>query len=513
MSGGYSGHNGQMSADPYPYERDRFIDLIRVVGVSIVVLGHWSVMMVFWEDDVIRGVNALSVIPALRLVTWVMQVMPLMFFIGGFANAAAFRRRDRSYAAFLGDRTLRLLWPTAVFLIVWMGLGIVEEIVDFADPSVLRRAADVAALPFWFLGIYLVAVGLAPAMEGLHRRFGTAVPIALGGGAVAVDVVARGIGAGDVGAVNYLFVWLLAHQLGFFYDDGSLQRGGIRLHAAMTLVGLGGMIGLVTVGTYPVSMVEVPGEPVSNTAPPSIALVFLTLWLVGLAMLLRPWLLRWLDDARRRRVVTRLNRVALSAYLWHVTAITAAIAVLYPLGFPQPDIGSRQWWALRPAFVASMVPVLALLVWLFGRVEIHPRSRPVHDGFGPVRVAATTFGVFSLAIAILGFGATGFIDMVAADGADLLLFSFNPVQNLGHFAIGALCVAAAVRGDRWARLAATAGAALFLAAGLWEGGGASTFLGMNGVTAAAHVIAGGIGLAGALLAPNRLGMPETAGRV
>ncbi len=85
-------------------ERDRFIDLLRVIGVAIVVFGHWAVFVVFWEGDTIRGVNALSVIPALRPVTWIVQVMPLMFFIGGFANSRSLDRHEGSTRAFLSNR-------------------------------------------------------------------------------------------------------------------------------------------------------------------------------------------------------------------------------------------------------------------------------------------------------------------------------------------------------------------------------------------------------------------------
>ena len=188
----------------------------------IVVVGHWAVFMVFWEGDTIRGVNALSVIPAIRPVTWIVQVMPLMFFIGGFSNHRSLDRHGGSVQAFLRNRMVRLLGPTAVFIGVWLVLGVVQAAADLPDPDLLRRAADVAALPFWFLGIYLVAVGLAPVMRRLHERYRWWVPGLLGCGALAVDVVSRGLDLGDFGAVNYLFVWLLAHQAGYFYADGTL---------------------------------------------------------------------------------------------------------------------------------------------------------------------------------------------------------------------------------------------------------------------------------------------------
>ncbi len=489
-----------MTAAGPPAERDRFIDLLRVAGVAVVVVGHWAVFMVFWEGDVIRGVNALSVIPAIRPMTWVVQVMPLMFFIGGFSNARSLEHHQRSARSFLGDRMVRLLWPTVVFITVWLVLGLIQAAADLPDPDLLRRAADVAALPFWFLGIYLVAVGLAPATLRLHDRYRWWIPGVLAAGALAIDIVSRGCGIGDLGAVNYLFVWLLAHQAGYFYADGTLPAIGRRGAAAMAAIGLAGMITLITWFGYPVSMVEVPGQPTSNTAPPSIGLVFLTLWLIGLVMAVRSPLIRWLRRERPWRVVTRLNRVVLTSYLWHVTAITASVAILYPLGFPQPEIGTVQWWLLRPLFVASMVPLLVVLLVVFGRFEIHPDTPAPGGRLGAPGTVAMAFGTFAVAICLLGFGITGFIQLADAGGASLLVFQFNPLQNVLHGVIGAAAMAAALRRPRWAVAVTLAGGGLFLAGGWLEWGSAETILGMNHITAVAHLLTGALAVAGGLAA-------------
>ncbi|HSR15045.1 MAG TPA: DUF4383 domain-containing protein, partial [Gemmatimonadales bacterium] len=267
-------------------------------------------------------------------------------------------------------------------------------------------------------------------------------------------------------------------------------------HAAAAAVGLAGMVGLVTIGTYPVSMVEVPGEPVSNTAPPSVGLVFLTLWLVGLALLARPWLSRWLEGRRPWALVSRLNRVPLTLYLWHVTAITVAVSVLYPLGFPQPGIGTAGWWALRPAWVAAMVPVLVVLVWVFRPFEVHPRSEPVPGRFGGLRVVASVFGMFTLAVAVLGFGRTGFIDLADPAGESLLMFRLNPIQNLFHLVLGGAVMAGVLVWRRWVAPVTFAGALLFGGAGWWDAGSAETFLGMNKTTSMTHLVVGAATLVG-----------------
>src|SRR5205085_11014032 len=133
-----------------------------------------------------------------------------------------------------------------------------------ADRGVLRLATRVVAQPLWFVGVYLGVVALAPAMLALHRRsgrFAPLVPVALGAAAVAVDVARFGFGVPFVGFANVAFVWLAVHQVGFLYADGRL-RGWVG--PAMAVGGLAATVALTTVGGYPVSMVGVPGEPVSN---------------------------------------------------------------------------------------------------------------------------------------------------------------------------------------------------------------------------------------------------------
>ncbi len=89
-----------------------------------------------------------------------------------------------------------------------------------------------------------------------------------------------------VGNLNYFFVWLFAHQLGFFYADGSLVKLGSKYFAAMAAGGLA-LLGLATaVRPYSSSMVGLVNER-SNTNPPTICILLLTIWQVGLAMLLR----------------------------------------------------------------------------------------------------------------------------------------------------------------------------------------------------------------------------------
>ncbi|MEU0572802.1 hypothetical protein ABZ297_46380, partial [Nonomuraea sp. NPDC005983] len=65
--------------------RDPFIDLLRVFGMALVVLQHWTIPVLTYQDGRLGTGNALAT-PGVWVVTWISQVMPLVFFAGGAAK-------------------------------------------------------------------------------------------------------------------------------------------------------------------------------------------------------------------------------------------------------------------------------------------------------------------------------------------------------------------------------------------------------------------------------------------
>ncbi len=474
------------------HERDPFIDALRVLAVLIVVVGHWATTTVIWVEGRISVENALSVIPESHVATWLLQVMPLLFFVGGFANARSLARHDGEYMAYLRTRLVRLLTPVLAFIAVWLSVGIAAETLPLPEPNVMERAADLAALPFWFLGMYVVVVALAPLLWRLHQRLGWWVPALLIVGAATVDLLVHGFGYAAVGVANYAFVWLLAHQLGFFYADGRLDRVSGASAGALAVAGLVGLVVAVTVGGYPMSMVGVPGEDRWNTEPPSLALVALTIWLLGLALLARPLIQSW--AGHRRRLVDQLNGSVLTIYLWHVSALALGAAVIYLLGIPRPDTGSALWWTTRPLWLAVTVPFLALFVYGFRRFEVHPVPRPVvRRPDHRVRLVAVSIAIVSLALGIFGFGVSGFDRVVTEHGETILVFSVNPLQNVLHVAIGLGLLWVAYRSP-WALPGAVTASMLYLALGAAGRSTGIDLLAMNPATAGLHIVVGSLGL-------------------
>lgn len=427
-----------------PVTRDRYVDLLRVFSIGVVVLGHWLMLTLVVDDGELRTGNVLATLPAAQALTWLFQVMPLFFLVGGAAHAAALTSRRRSYASFVAARLRRLLAPTAVFLGVWVVIAAATELAGLQSGELVRTATRTVVQPLWFLGVYLGVVGLAPLMFAAHRRWGGWVPIVLAVAAGAVDALRLLGGVEAVGAVNVVLVWLAAHQLGFLYHSGRLTR---RVGAGMVAGGLAGVVLLtVVLGWYPVSMVGLPGAPVSNMNPPTLALVAHGVWLTGLVVLVRGTVTRWLARPRVWTAVVAANGVVMTVFLWHLTALFV-LATAVAGGLPAPTPGGVWWWVTRPLWVAALAGILLPLVLVFRPFE-RPSVRPADrrhrpgplDGAGAgVGVALATFGMLVVAV-------TGLNGLLAERTAHLVVVPVTAWIGLAALGLGWALVRAAARG-------------------------------------------------------------------
>jgi hypothetical protein len=213
-----------------------------------------------------------------------------------------------------------------------------------------------------------------PLMLGCHRRFGLLVPLTLAILAVLVDWLHFRAGIPYIRWFNTAFIWLLVHQLGFFYADGSLTRRGRLFPALMALAGLTGLVLLTTVGGYPRSMVGTGFEKISNMSPPTVCIIALALWQVGLAMLLRDPIQRWLRRRGPWMAVIWTNASIMTIYLWHLTAYAAAYLIFLPTGWARSTEITAGWWLQRLLWVAVPALVLMPLIAVFSRFEREPAA-------------------------------------------------------------------------------------------------------------------------------------------
>jgi fucose 4-O-acetylase-like acetyltransferase len=394
-----------------PATRDRYVDFLRAASIVAVVFGHWFISINHFQRDIFSTTSAVGKTSWLWLATWVFQVMPVFFFVGGFSNLVtyeSYQRRGEPTSAFVRSRLERLLRPSLVFLGFWLVVQVALHLTNVGGPAGPRLVDETrllrgmyppaATLPFgplWFLGVYLIVVCIAPGTIWLHRRFRWWVPAVMVVGSIVVDVIGFGAGLDRLRYLNVVFVLLLPHQLGHFYADGTLDRLPRRAFWAMVAVGLGGLILLTNpwvfepfgrarfewfgpVGHYSKSLLgtDAPGE-ISNAYPPTVCFLLADIWSIGAVMLLRPSLSRWLQRPRPWKVTIFLNSIIMTLFLWHMTAAFVVLLVLWPIGVGHQQDSTAGWWLLRPVFIGLSALVLAAIVAVVGRFERpHPRSAP-----------------------------------------------------------------------------------------------------------------------------------------
>ena len=83
--------------DRTPPERDRYVDLLRVVAIGVVVVWHWSLSVLYYSESAGRWVmpNPIHAVPGAWAATWLLQIVPVFFLVGGYANLAAWQKVGR----------------------------------------------------------------------------------------------------------------------------------------------------------------------------------------------------------------------------------------------------------------------------------------------------------------------------------------------------------------------------------------------------------------------------------
>ncbi|MQA11220.1 MAG: acyltransferase family protein [Pseudonocardiaceae bacterium] len=424
--------------------RDPFLDLVRAGAILLVVAQHWLMPVLSFHNGQLSTGNALTT-PGWWLLTWVSQVMPMVFFAGGAANLISFRAhrsRGGSTRDWLGNRLHRLLVPVLALAAVWVPLP--HLLADLGVPAQpLDIAGGIVAQLLWFLVVYLGTVLITPIAVRTHERFGLGALAVLTIAALGVDWL-RFDGVPLVGYLNAVFVWFAVHQLGFHYVDGALSAASRLRGACLAVAGFGVTALLVLAGPYPASMVGMPGAPVSNMSPPSACLLAVACGQLGLLLWLRPALLRLAAKRPVAGALRWLGTRCMTVYLWHMPALVAVtgIAVL-GFGYATPEPGSVPWFAVAPVWLGLLAVTLAGLLRLFGRFEASagvPRALPalaqlVAGGLltagGLLGLAANGFGPPSEAgvPAVLTSGPVPWVALVLA-GFAMISYRFSPRTTL-----------------------------------------------------------------------------------
>ncbi|WP_285363219.1 acyltransferase [Microbacterium sp. LMC-P-041] len=402
---------------PLPAGRDAAIDLLRAICVAGVVLLHAIMVGVTIADGSPVFANASEGTSWIIPVSWVLQVMPLFFIIGGFAGHIAFRRsqaRGGTASDFIAARVHRLLRP-ALFAIAVVGVALAALRVAGVPADIIVTAGFRYSQPLWFLGVFLGCQALLPALSRAHARRPLVTVAALVWASVCVDVVRASTGVEGLGFLNLAFVWLALQQIGFFLADGTIDRLPRATRALVGAAALTALIAAFATGIYSPDLI-------ANINPPTAALL-----LVGVVHLSAVSLLRDRIDALSHRPVPAafgafVNRRTMTIYLWHMPVLLAmagisAVASLVS-GIALPDPSSVSWWVSRPIWLAVALTLTAAIAISLTRIETQPSPRSA-DRTHRVVIAAV-LGITSVVL-LLVVGTTVLTAAVAAGGMLLSL--------------------------------------------------------------------------------------------
>lgn len=436
-------------------ERNPFVDLVRVASVALIVVGHWLGAVIVRDGGRVLHVNAVELnAPALAPLTWVFQVMPLIFFAGGFANAVSWSRtRTQDLAAGVLERRLeRLLRGTLTFILVWVGLVAGARLIAPEAASAYAPSTRHVATPLWFLAIYVPLAVATPALAWLQRRFRgwTIAFLAL---AIAVAEALRFGGGPPLDAavqLNSAFVWLLFHQLGVAFAHGDFSE--VRHGLLLCLGGIAALIFFASLHRFSPSLIGADDGMVSNTSPPSGNLAAYGVTQIGLALALRPLLLGVLRNARVLRALAWLNARAMAAYLWHSSALAIVGVVWLAFEGPAAPAGTLRWWVERIPWVLACAAVLTVLVPVVTAIPLgRPRAQTPRAAVRQPGWWMLGWGVGFVSVALIQFVRGGF-DVQG-----------EPALALIHLLLGLGLAAASLRSDR-ARSPAAAATILLLVA-------------------------------------------------
>ena len=337
--------------------------------MAVVALGHWLGMVVVIDRGGLTGGNLLDVAPEYGWITWVGQVMPLFFFVGGFASATSLRsaeRNDVRPADWVCTRLRRMVAPTAALATFWVVALVAGAL--FGGFGIISIGAIAAAIPLWFLANYAIDTALAP----FTFRWFRARPLTLVGVLIllfSIGETASFVGTPVVPQINWVIGWLGFQVAGFAWQDRRLPTGRrlVALAAGFWIL----TFAAVGLGPWPAVMLHHGGLDHSPTHPPSTALILFGLAYSFTAAALAPAVTRWLErSARAWRATIAANSVAMSVYLWHMTAAVLVAAAAYLAGLtPGAEPATTAWWWAKLPFLAANLAVLVPLVRIFAPIE------------------------------------------------------------------------------------------------------------------------------------------------
>jgi hypothetical protein len=353
-----------------PATRDRAIDVIRIVSLVGVVVGHTIMATSTLRDGVFIWSNLLAASPLFQALTWVFQIMPLFFFAGVAASIDTWKP-GTSWGNWLMRRCIRLYRPVFYYLAFWwVALAVLSAVMP---EHVYEPVAGISIQLLWFLGAYVLVLAAVPLLAAITTTAGLAATV-VGTYAFIAVVDAIRVNVDGLSALGYLnmVVWVIPGMFGVAY-----RRRLLTAHAALALgvVMLGVNVALLVFGPYELSLVGIESQHLKNMTPPSLLLAGHAIMMCAFAIAAAPAITRWAQRPRVWWLAAIGNSGAMTLYLWHIPPLLAMHLVFDYLGHPRFDPAA-------PGFIALSVVQLMIMGLLVALIFV--TLRPLENNVLPL---------------------------------------------------------------------------------------------------------------------------------
>ena len=356
-----------------PATRDRAIDIIRIVSLVGVVVGHTIMATSTLRDGVFIWNNLLTASPVFQALTWVFQVMPLFFFAGVAACIDSWTPAT-SWGNWMMRRCTRLYRPVFYYLAFWwVALALLSTVLP---EHVYEPVAGISIQLLWFLGAYVLVLAAVPLLAVITTT-GRLVAAVVGTYAFIAVVDAIRINVHALSALGYLnmVAWLIPGMFGVAYRRRLLAgRAALTLGVVMLVVN----VALLVLGPYELSLVGIETQQLKNMTPPSLLLAGHAIMMCAFAIAAAPAIARWAQGARVWWLAAIGNSGAMTLYLWHIPPLLAMHLVFDYLGHPRFDPSSPGFVVLSVVQLMIMGALVAVVFVTLRPLENKPL--PLWDG-------------------------------------------------------------------------------------------------------------------------------------
>ena len=434
--------------------RERFIDFIKIIGLLFLIINSFSFLRLqdsggelFVENLSVNSQN-------LMVVTWFTAGMSLFFFSMGFNNLIAWYSnvgRDGSQWNYLVDRINTLLGPVIVWIfsstIILNLLSRSENFPNYLTTSEdgIMPSIEFILWPLWLVSIYLVMVLFAPFTIYLHKKYPYATVLFLIALTIMIDNIDFSLNLSYLKLFNYLFFWIVVHQIGYFFADGKIQKLNLNVYRYITVFTYGYLFYQMSVSESYLSLASYRLTSLNNEDPPTTVYLIASIGLICLFLSVKNIIEKILSNQKIWLIISHIHSNIYTVYLWHLFVFFS----IYLFGL---NIYYTPLIFLVTAFIfgnyeRSMFKLSSNLV---KRVNpLQPWPSPIKARFSINNFALAWFSALLVLLGVIhltlgGIGQDGFFTV-----REFYFLRSNTFEGIGRIFIGLLLLNITVRGLKY----------------------------------------------------------------